>query len=167
MVLSAEYGVRANYKLSRGYKVLLTLAPSTKEHLPQVQHLLSVRGVYARGSTNAAAKTLFRSQPAISQAIAHMEKHFGTQLFIRGSNGMAATPAGEIVVRRLTRALDHFTAGIGQRTVHGKLYAVGGAQLLALEAVAGAGGFAAAARSMRSSGTIFGHYACLEPTVGR
>lgn len=134
--------------------------------LPSVQQLLAVREVYSKGSTTAAAKTLFRSQPAISQAIAQMEKRFGTLLFVRTAGGMEPTPAGTIALRRVMRALDHLAVGIGEPAAPGELCAIGGAQLLALEAVAEAGGFGAAARATGLSRARL-HRACraLERTL--
>lgn len=114
---------------------------------PSMQQLLAVREVCSQGSTNAAAKTLCRSQPAISQAIARMESYFGTTLFIRRASGMEPTAAGTIAWRRLVRALDHLAVGFGELAEPGRLYVIGGAQLVALEAVAEAGGFGAAARA--------------------
>jgi LysR family transcriptional regulator of gallate degradation len=140
--------------------------PERKTTLPSVQQLMAVREVYLKGSTNAAAKRLFRSQPAISQAIAQMEKHFGTLLFVRSAAGMEPTPAGTVALRRVVRALDHLAAGIGEPAAPGKLYAIGSAQLLALGAVADAGGFGAAARATGLSRASL-HRACraLERTL--
>jgi LysR family transcriptional regulator of gallate degradation len=140
--------------------------PKPKLPFPGVQLLLALRAVQAHGSTSAAAVALFRSQPAISQAIAQMEKHFATDLFVRTSTGMATTPAGEVVLRRVLRALDHLAAGIGP-TAPRQLFAIGGAQLLALEAVAQAGGFGVAARATGLSRAGL-HRACraLERTLG-
>lgn len=43
----------------------------------------------------AAAEALYMSQPAVSQAIAEMEKHYGTRLFDRFSRKLYLTEAGE------------------------------------------------------------------------
>lgn len=45
-----------------------------------------------------AAERLFLSQPALSQRLQSIEKEWGTQLFIRSSKGLTATPAGELVI---------------------------------------------------------------------
>ena len=45
-----------------------------------------------------AAERLFLSQPALSQRLQSIEKEWGTQLFIRSSKGLTATPAGEHVI---------------------------------------------------------------------
>jgi len=51
------------------------------------------------GSFSAAAKKLHVSQPAITLAIASLERAFGTRLFIRGKYMVELTPAGDIVAR--------------------------------------------------------------------
>jgi LysR family transcriptional regulator of gallate degradation len=144
------------------------MPPEREKAFPSVQQLLAVREVGSQGSTSAAAKTLFRSQPAISQAISQMEKHFRGVLFGRTANGMEPTPAGTIALRRVVRALDHLAVGVGEPATPGKLYAIGGAQLLALKAVAEAGGFGAAARLTGLSRASL-HRACraLEQTLGK
>ena len=52
-----------------------------------------------RGSLSAAATHLAVSQPAVSQVISGLEKHFGQTLIRRSSRGVGLTPAGEIVCR--------------------------------------------------------------------
>lgn len=46
------------------------------------------------GSVSAAAHALDVSEPAVSQALAALRKHFGDQLLVRGSGGMTLTPGG-------------------------------------------------------------------------
>jgi DNA-binding transcriptional LysR family regulator len=46
------------------------------------------------GSVSAAAHALDVSEPAVSQALAALRKHFGDQLLVRGANGMTVTPGG-------------------------------------------------------------------------
>lgn len=46
-------------------------------------------------SMTAAAETLFLSQPAVSQAVAELEKHYGTRLFERLARKLYLTQAGE------------------------------------------------------------------------
>ncbi|GAA1876553.1 LysR family transcriptional regulator [Pseudonocardia ailaonensis] len=50
------------------------------------------------GSVRAAATTLGVSEPAVSQAISALRKHFGDQLLIRGENGMVLTAGGHRLV---------------------------------------------------------------------
>jgi DNA-binding transcriptional LysR family regulator len=46
------------------------------------------------GSVSAAAHALDVSEPAVSQALAALRKHFGDQLLVRGTSGMTLTPGG-------------------------------------------------------------------------
>ncbi|MCF7553260.1 LysR family transcriptional regulator [Pseudonocardia sp. WMMC193] len=50
------------------------------------------------GSVRAAATTLGVSEPAVSQAISALRRHFGDQLLIRGENGMVLTAGGQRLV---------------------------------------------------------------------
>ena len=48
-----------------------------------------------QGSIRSAAKTLGRSQPAVSRIIRVLEEAVGTRLFVRGQEGVTLTPMGE------------------------------------------------------------------------
>lgn len=50
-----------------------------------------------QGGVSAAAETLGRSQPAVSQALSRLEDHLGVMLCERGPAGFSLTPDGEIV----------------------------------------------------------------------
>jgi DNA-binding transcriptional LysR family regulator len=50
------------------------------------------------GSVKAAAGTLDVSEPAVSQALAALRKHFDDQLIVRGENGMELTEGGQRLV---------------------------------------------------------------------
>jgi DNA-binding transcriptional LysR family regulator len=50
------------------------------------------------GSVKAAATTLDVSEPAVSQALAALRKHFDDQLIVRGENGMELTDGGQRLV---------------------------------------------------------------------
>lgn len=50
------------------------------------------------GSVRAAAEALGVSEPAVSQAIASLRKHFGDELVFRSPPGMALTPGGQRLV---------------------------------------------------------------------
>jgi DNA-binding transcriptional LysR family regulator len=50
------------------------------------------------GSVKAAAATLDVSEPAVSQALAALRKHFDDQLIVRGENGMELTDGGQRLV---------------------------------------------------------------------
>jgi LysR family transcriptional regulator, regulator for genes of the gallate degradation pathway len=124
--------------------------------LPNFQHLLAFRGVGTLGSVSATARAIHRSQPAVTQAIAALERHFCESLFTRTSTGMSLSAAGSICLARAERALEHVEQAVAEigrgrlrdaagsaATAPGNL---SGTQLASLAAVVEARGFAAAAR---------------------
>ena len=60
------------------------------------------------GSVSRVARDASISQPALTQALAGLERKFGTILFLRSAAGVKATPAGKRIILRVRRALDHF-----------------------------------------------------------
>jgi len=124
--------------------------------LPNVRILLAFREVALLGSTTAAAKAIHSSQPAVTQALARLERRFGVPLFIRTSAGMTLNEAGHRCMARVGRALGELMGGIAELTrgrpkdsseLSAKLRRLSGTQLAALSAVVDTGGFSAAARS--------------------
>ncbi len=81
------------------------------------RHLKPLRAVYAvaaAGSAARAAQAMHVSQPSVTRAVQSLEAALGTALFERSSRGMLPTPAGQAVVRRAGRALQHLaSAGPG------------------------------------------------------
>jgi DNA-binding transcriptional LysR family regulator len=83
---------------------------------PRIAHALSSRHLQAlialsdHGTHSAAAAALRLSQPAITQALNDLEGLAGRPLLLRTSRGMAATAAGEILLRRGKLALAEITA---------------------------------------------------------
>jgi DNA-binding transcriptional LysR family regulator len=68
--------------------------------------LLRVFLVVSReGNVGRAAAALFVSQPALSQDIRRLERELGTQLFVRGPQGVTLTPAGQEFRRDVDDAL--------------------------------------------------------------
>ena len=130
-----------------------------------LRHLRAFCAVAAHGNISVASEEVFLSQPAITQAIAKLEKTVGTLLFNRRSNGMFLSDAGEIFVNRATRALSHIEQGAKRsvRHAHGtenendsdvsarldQLFT--SSQLRALLAVVEAGNFSLAARLINVS----------------
>ena len=53
--------------------------------------------IVERGGVSAAARSLGRQQPAVSQALSRLEERLGVSLCQRGPQGFALTPEGEIV----------------------------------------------------------------------
>lgn len=69
----------------------------------QLQYLIEV---HKAGSFSQAAKNLYITQSAISNAIIGLEKEIGSPLFIRSQYGLALTPRGEEVIRHAERICD-------------------------------------------------------------
>ena len=119
------------------------------------------------GSVSAASKIVFLSQPAITQAIAKLERALGTPMFVRKSCGVFLTESGALFQNRAERALSRITDGVrrGSRSVGNSGdrgfrqfdLLLTSAQLRALMAVAETGNFSCAARNIGVS----------QPTVHR
>lgn len=60
------------------------------------------------GSISAAANSLFISQPAVSQAIKHLETELDARLFNRTSKGVRLTPEGEALYNLISQGYDYF-----------------------------------------------------------
>ena len=69
------------------------------------------RQVAHSGSFSAAARELYISQPAVSQAIAQLEQGLGHPLLIRGRRGIRLTPEGEMLLGYVDAGLDMLAAG--------------------------------------------------------
>ena len=120
-----------------------------------LRHLRALLAIREHGSITAAADVVSLSQPALTQGLAKLERQFGYTLFERRSGGMVPTPMGEIVIERTRAALDHLSqAAKGLSAVFQypeRLMTM--TQLRAFLALAGAGGFAAAAHGSAMSQT--------------
>lgn len=68
-----------------------------------------LRTIIDQGSFSAAADTLFLTQPSLSTAMRKLEEELGTQLLVRGRNGVEATEAGWEAYRLATHVLDQMT----------------------------------------------------------
>lgn len=66
----------------------------------ELRHLRLVLEIAERGNFTSAARALFVSQPAVSQAVADLERELGTPLFARLGRRVTPTSAGEAVVAR-------------------------------------------------------------------
>ncbi len=120
--------------------------------LPNLRHLLALREVARAGSVSAAARAVHLSQPAVTQAVASLERSLAARLFLRAGRGMVLTPAGELAAARVERVLDHIRGGIeelrrgGREPAANRLSAITAAQLAALAGAAEQGAFGRAAR---------------------
>ena len=84
--------------------------------LPNLRHLQAFQEVVALGSISAAALRMHLTQSAVTQAIAAVERYFGTSLFTRSSSGMHPTPSGTICALRIERALTQLREGLDELT---------------------------------------------------
>ncbi|HHI82833.1 MAG TPA: LysR family transcriptional regulator, partial [Rhizobiales bacterium] len=126
-----------------------------------LRHLRAFREVARHNSISAASSRVFLSQPAITQAIAKLEKTLDTALFERTAAGMFVTTPGGLFLARVNRALDFIATGARQASrlgPRGRQRDAGKfarlltfSQLKALVAVSQAGNFSLAARRIEAS----------------
>ena len=122
-----------------------------------LRHLHTFREVARLGSVSAAARTVHISQPAVTQAIAGLERYFGSPLLLRRSTGVSLTPAGEICLARVERSMNQLreavsdaTRGVNAERANVERL-VRSRQLDALGAVVEHGNFSVAARARQVS----------------
>lgn len=111
-----------------------------KPPLLNLRHLKAVAATARTGSVSAAARLVYLTQPAITQAIAKLEETLGVPLFMRGPLGMATTEATVILLPRIEAAL-HL---VGSSRVTAP-------QMRAFIALARSGSYAGAASALRLS----------------
>lgn len=126
--------------------------------IPNLRHLRAFQAVAQSQSISAASRQVFISQPAITQAIAKMERTLGVALFDRRPDGTFLTGPGRLFHDRVERMLRHLQAGVGEiLRVAGRRSArpaqnldqmLTGVQLRALIAIADARNFSLAARAV-------------------
>jgi LysR family transcriptional regulator of gallate degradation len=138
-----------------------------------LRHLYVFREVALRGSVSAAARSAYLSQPAITQAVAGVERFFGASLFQRSTAGMTLTAAGQACAQRIDSAFDQLRAGLAEISRPGKggqsaiEHSITSAQLRAVLAVVEHGSFSLAARATGlSQPTIHRAARELEAAVG-
>lgn len=124
--------------------------------IPSLRHLQLTREIARLGSVTAVSRRLHLSQPAVTQAVANVERYFGTPLFLRESKGMQLTDAGRVCVQRIERATTQLQDGLSEllrrsgragANVEQLLARLTNAQLNALTAFTQHGGFTRAARA--------------------
>lgn len=69
------------------------------------------RSIVRQGSFSGAAKELFITQPAVSQAVGHLEAQLKTKLFTRTKKGAVLTGEGKILYEHISSALQLISAG--------------------------------------------------------
>ncbi|WP_066091781.1 LysR family transcriptional regulator [Xanthomonas massiliensis] len=124
------------------------------DRLPELnlRHLHALAVVCRSGSISAAAAQVNLSQPALTQAVARVEKQLDAALFERQPGGMVASEAMQLLLPRIERALGYVGRGVRLARRSQRLAAVAGierrvtlGQLRALAAVDQAGSFTLAA----------------------
>ncbi len=126
--------------------------------LPNIHHLRAFALAARLNSVHRAAAAAHLSQPAVTQALARLEKRYDCRFFERRSTGVYPTELGEIMLARVERALELISeaarrlAESVRRTSNKTPGAVDRlattAQLRALVAIARTGGYSAAAREL-------------------
>ena len=122
-----------------------------------LRHLDTYRQVARLGSVSAAARAVHITQPAVTQALAGLERWFGAPLLLRRNTGVTLTPAGELCLVRIERALAQLREAMNEisRTGTDRAIDVGrvlrSSQLDALGAVVEYGNFSIAARARHLS----------------
>lgn len=134
---------------------------------PNLRHLRILRSIGSTGSAAKAAAEMRLSQPAVTQAIAGLERQTGARLFERRPQGLVPTPEGAALIARIDRALwllDPALADVAPRLPR----TVTMAQLRALIAVAETESFSEAARHLGlSQPTVHRAVAQIEGEAGR
>lgn len=77
-----------------------------------LRHLRGFVAISATGNITEAAARVAMSQPALTQAVAKLERRLGHALFDRRANGLFLTDAGTVFQRRAREALDNLNAGV-------------------------------------------------------
>lgn len=126
--------------------------------VPNIRHLRAFLAVAESNSISAASRKVFISQPAITQAVAKMERGLGVPLFDRRAEGVFLTEAGALFHDRVERMLRHLQVGVaeamrasGRRTAKSLQnldQMLTGVQLRALIAISEAANFSLAARAV-------------------
>jgi LysR family transcriptional regulator, regulator for genes of the gallate degradation pathway len=81
-----------------------------------LRHLHTFGEVARLGSVSAAARAVHISQPAVTQAVAGVERYFGVSLLSRSNTGVALTAAGELCARRIERSISHLRDAVAELT---------------------------------------------------
>ncbi|MGH8236187.1 MAG: LysR substrate-binding domain-containing protein, partial [Steroidobacteraceae bacterium] len=81
-----------------------------------LRHVHTFGEVARLGSVSAAARAVHISQPAVTQAVAGVERYFGASLLTRSNTGVALTAAGELCARRIERSISHLRDAVAELT---------------------------------------------------
>lgn len=72
-----------------------------------LRHLAAIVQIAQTGTMGAAARAVNLTQPALTQALARVEHQLAVPLFERRHDGMVPTPAAQVLVPRISAALNH------------------------------------------------------------
>lgn len=141
---------------------------------PNLRHLVLFDSVVRRGSVSAAARGAHLSQPAVTQAIAHIESALGARLLQRSYAGLALTALGKAAAQRVERTVQMLREAVaavrvrsGSAASADVLSGITSTQLDALIAVVEEGAFARAARRVgRARAAVHRAARQLERTLG-
>jgi len=75
------------------------------------ERLAAFKAVAAEGSFSRAAQKLYKTQPAVSQAIGALEEELGERLFVRLGRSIEITQAGEVLLRHVQEAFGALDEG--------------------------------------------------------
>ncbi|MFS0897675.1 LysR family transcriptional regulator [Mycolicibacterium litorale] len=78
--------------------------------MPTVSQLESFVTVVDEGGFTAASRHLRLTQPAVSRAVATLEKELGLPLLVRGRNGVSLTEAGSLALTHARQVVRHLSA---------------------------------------------------------
>lgn len=132
-----------------------------------LRHLRTFLWTVQTGSITRAAELSNVSQPAVTQAIRRLERHFGMTLFERTPRGLFATAAGKVLAERCSQALARLDGALHALAPRLPLTATS-SQLTALIAAVEAENFTLAARRLGlAQPTIHRAIAELEQEAGR
>jgi len=141
---------------------------------PNLRHLALFDSVVRRGSVSAAARAAHLSQPAVTQAVGHIETALGARLLERSYAGLALTGAGHAAAQRVERALQMLREALlaarsrpANTPSADVLSGITSTQLTALIAVVEEGAFARAAqRTGRARAAVHRAARQLERSLG-
>ncbi|NJO33072.1 MAG: LysR family transcriptional regulator [Rhodospirillales bacterium] len=97
-----------------------------RRRLPPLNAVRAFEAAARHGSMTHAAAELGVTPGAISRQVRVLEARMGTPLFVRGTKGLALTPAGEALSRSAGEALDLLSLAIGgPQSGHSRRLAIG------------------------------------------
>lgn len=76
------------------------------DHIPNIRHLAAFAATVEHGSVTGAAEAVHLTQPALTQAIAGLERALDCRLFEREPSGMRPTEAARLLAPRATSAIE-------------------------------------------------------------